>query len=79
MAKKLTTKQQIGTALNFLLGQKDLSVVIFVMAITVHVNWLLDTYILKDVALAWLGPEYAAYYLRFLSAIMFMTTIATRV
>lgn len=33
MAKKLTTRQQIGTALNFLLGQKDLSVVIFVMAI----------------------------------------------
>ncbi len=33
MAKKLTTRQQVGTALNFLLGQKDLSVVIFVMAI----------------------------------------------
>lgn len=33
MARKLTTKQQIGTTLNFLLGQKDLSVVLFVMAI----------------------------------------------
>lgn len=33
MARKLTLKQQIGTSLNFLLGQKDLSVVIFVMAI----------------------------------------------
>jgi len=33
LAKKLTTKQQIGTTLNFLLGQKDLSVVVFVMAI----------------------------------------------
>lgn len=33
MAKKLTNRQQIGTALNFLLGQKDLSVVVFVMAI----------------------------------------------
>lgn len=33
MAKKLTTRQQIGTTLNFLLGQKDLSVVVFVMAI----------------------------------------------
>lgn len=33
MAKKLTTRQQIGTTLNFLLGKKDLSVVIFVMAI----------------------------------------------
>jgi flagellar biosynthesis protein FlhA len=33
LAKKLTTRQQVGTSLNFLLGQKDLSVVIFVMAI----------------------------------------------
>ncbi|MEA3371672.1 MAG: flagellar biosynthesis protein FlhA [Campylobacterota bacterium] len=33
MAKKLTFKQQVGTSLNFLLGQKDLSVVLFVMAI----------------------------------------------
>ena len=33
MAKKLTLKQQVGTGLNFLLGQKDLSVVLFVMAI----------------------------------------------
>jgi flagellar biosynthesis protein FlhA len=33
LAKKLSTRQQIGTTLNFLLGQKDLSVVIFVMAI----------------------------------------------
>ncbi len=33
MARKLTTRQQIGTTLNFLLGQKDLSVVVFVMAI----------------------------------------------
>ncbi|MFT7005056.1 MAG: flagellar biosynthesis protein FlhA [Sulfurimonas sp.] len=33
MARKLTTREQIGTTLNFLLGQKDLSVVVFVMAI----------------------------------------------
>jgi len=33
LARKLTFKQQVGTALNFLLGQRDLSVVIFVMAI----------------------------------------------
>ncbi|QFR49698.1 flagellar biosynthesis protein FlhA [Sulfurimonas lithotrophica] len=33
MAKKLTTRQQVGTTLNFLLGQKDLSVVVFVIAI----------------------------------------------
>ena len=33
MAKKFTLKQQVGIALNFLIGQRDLSVVIFVMAI----------------------------------------------
>jgi len=33
MAKKLSAKQKVGTSLNFLLGNRDLSVVIFVMAI----------------------------------------------
>jgi len=33
LAKKLTLRQQIGTTLNFLIGQRDLSVVLFVMAI----------------------------------------------
>jgi flagellar biosynthesis protein FlhA len=33
LAKKHTIKQQIGTSLNFLLGQKDISVVLFVLAI----------------------------------------------
>ncbi len=33
MARKLTTKQKIGTSLNFLLGKRDLGVVVFVMAI----------------------------------------------
>jgi flagellar biosynthesis protein FlhA len=33
LARKLTTRQQIGTTLNFLIGQRDLSVVLFVMAI----------------------------------------------
>ncbi|MDX9814554.1 MAG: flagellar biosynthesis protein FlhA [Sulfurimonadaceae bacterium] len=33
MARKLNTKEQVGTALNFLLGNKDISVVVFIMAI----------------------------------------------
>lgn len=33
MARKPTLKQQVGMTLNFLLGQRDLSVVVFVMAI----------------------------------------------
>ncbi len=33
MAKKLTAKQKVGTSLNFMLGNRDLGVVVFVMAI----------------------------------------------
>ncbi|MDD3060879.1 MAG: flagellar biosynthesis protein FlhA [Sulfurimonas sp.] len=57
MAKKLTLKQQIGTSLNFLLGQRDLSVVIFVMAILAIIivplpSGLLDVLLTVSIALA---------------------------
>ncbi len=57
MAKKLTTRQQIGTTLNFLLGQKDLSVVVFVMAILAIIivplpSGLLDVLLTISMALA---------------------------
>ena len=53
--------------------------VIFVLAITVPVNYLLDTYILKEGALTWLGAEYANIDLSFLSFIMFIAVIASMV
>lgn len=53
--------------------------VIFVLIITVPANYLLDTYILKEGALVWLGPEYAAIDLSFLSFIMFIAVIASMV
>ena len=53
--------------------------VIFVLAITVPVNYLLDTYILREGALVWLGPEYASIDLSFLSFIMFIAVIASMV
>ena len=53
--------------------------VIFVMTITVPVNYLLDTYILKEGALVWLGAEYADIDLSFLSFIMFIAVIASMV
>ncbi len=53
--------------------------VIFVMIITVPVNYLLDTYILKEGALTWLGAEYADIDLSFLSFIMFIAVIASMV
>ncbi|UMB52740.1 NADH:ubiquinone reductase (Na(+)-transporting) subunit E [Lutibacter sp. A64] len=67
VSKKVSTAVGLGAA------------VIFVMAITVPLNWLLDKYILQDGALAWLGPEYASYDLSFLSFILFIATIATMV
>lgn len=67
VSKKVTTAVGLGAA------------VIFVLGITVPMNWLLDQYILRDGALEWLGPEYASYDLSFLSFIMFIATIATMV
>lgn len=53
--------------------------VIFVLAITVPINYLLDTYLLKPGALEWLGPQYADIDLSFLSFIMFIAVIASMV
>ena len=53
--------------------------VIFVLAITVPVNYLLDTYILKEGALVWLGPEYASIDLSCMSFIKFIAVIASMV
>ena len=53
--------------------------VIFVLTITVPVNYLLDTYILRDGALAWMGPGYENIDLSFLSFIMFIAVIASMV
>lgn len=67
VSKKVSTAVGLGAA------------VIFVMAITVPVNWLLDTYVLREGALVWLGEEYANFDLSFLSFILFIATIATMV
>ncbi|MEG1498298.1 MAG: NADH:ubiquinone reductase (Na(+)-transporting) subunit E [Bacteroidales bacterium] len=51
--------------------------VIFVMLITVPLNYLLDNYLLKEGALSWISPSLAAVDLSFLSLIMFIATIAS--
>ena len=51
--------------------------VTFMLAITLPVNYLLETYVLKAGALAWLGEEYADVDLSFLSLIMFIAVIAS--
>ena len=73
MCSYLAVSKKVATAVG--LG----AAVIFVLAVTVPLNWLLDTYILQEGALAWLGPEYADYDLGFLSYILFIATIATMV
>ena len=53
--------------------------VIFVLTITVPLNYLIFEYLLSDCALAWIGPEYAELDLSFLSLIMFIAVIASMV
>ena len=67
VSKKVSTAVGLGAA------------VIFVLTVTVPLNWLLDQYVLQEGALTWLGPEFADYDLSFLSFILFIATIATMV
>lgn len=51
--------------------------VTFMLVITLPINYLLDTYVLKAGALSWLGADYAEVDLSFLSLIMFIAVIAS--
>lgn len=53
--------------------------VIFVLGITVPINYLLENYVLKEGALAWADPSLASVDLSFLSFIMFIAVIASMV
>ncbi len=53
--------------------------VIFVLAVTVPVNYLINNYLLQQGALTWLGPEFAEVDLSFLTFIMFIAVIASMV
>jgi Na+-transporting NADH:ubiquinone oxidoreductase subunit E len=53
--------------------------VIFVLGITVPINYLLENYVLKAGALAWLSDDLANVDLSFLSFIMFIAVIASMV
>ncbi|MDG1803430.1 NADH:ubiquinone reductase (Na(+)-transporting) subunit E [Flavicella sp.] len=73
MCSYLAVSKTVNTAVG--LG----AAVIFVLVVTVPVNFLLDTYLLKPGALVWLGEEYASIDLSFLSFIMFIAVIASMV
>jgi Na+-transporting NADH:ubiquinone oxidoreductase subunit E len=51
--------------------------VTFMLCVTLPINYLLETYVLRQGALTWLGPEYADVDLSFLSLIMFIAVIAS--
>jgi Na+-transporting NADH:ubiquinone oxidoreductase subunit E len=51
--------------------------VVFVMVITVPINYLLDNYVLKEGALKWLSPEFASVDLSFLTFILFIAVVAS--
>ncbi len=53
--------------------------VVFVMGITVPVNYLINEYILKPGALSWLGAQFKDVDLSFLSFIIFIAVIASMV
>tara|TARA_B100000965_G_scaffold379404_1_gene375077 strand:+ start:141 stop:758 length:618 start_codon:yes stop_codon:yes gene_type:complete len=53
--------------------------VIFVLGITVPINYLLENYLLREGALSWLGERFATMDLSFLSLIMFIAVVASMV
>ncbi|MGY5355599.1 NADH:ubiquinone reductase (Na(+)-transporting) subunit E [Wenyingzhuangia sp. IMCC45467] len=73
MCSYLAVSKTVNTAVG--LG----AAVVFVLSITVPVNFLIDSYLLKPGALSWLGAEYADIDLSFLSFIMFIAVIASMV
>lgn len=73
MCSYLAVSKNVKTAVG--LG----AAVIFVLGITVPINYLLDNYLLQPGALAWLGEEYASIDLSFLSLIIFIAVIAAMV
>ncbi len=73
MCSFLAVSKKVNTALGLGLA------VIFVLTITVPVNWLLLEFVLKEGALAGLHPSLATVDLTFLSFIMYIAVIAAMV
>lgn len=67
VSKKVSTATGLGIA------------VIFVLGITVPVNYLLEKFVLNEGALVWLGEGFAEVDLSFLRFIMFIAIIASMV
>jgi len=73
MCSFLAVSKKVSTAIG--LG----AAVVFVLGITVPVDWLVQEYILREGALSWIGPQFADMNLEFLQFIMFIAIIAAMV
>lgn len=73
MCSFLAVSKKVSTAIG--LG----AAVIFVLSVTVPVNWLLNEFVLKEGALSWVNGELATIDLSFLRFIMFIAIIAAMV
>ena len=71
MCSYIAVSKSVKTALGLGLA------VTFVMTMTVPLNYLLNEYVLKDGALAWLSPSLSEVNLSFLSFIVFIAVIAS--
>ena len=73
MCSFLAVSKRVNTA--FGLGMA----VIFVLGVTVPINWIIQNKVLNEGALAWIGPEFANMDLTFLQFIVFICVIAAMV
>ncbi len=73
MCSYLAVSKKVSTALG--LG----AAVVFVLTITVPIDWFLNEFVLKEGALAWVGADLATLDLSFLRFIMFIAVIAAMV
>lgn len=73
MCSFLAVSKKVKTA--FGLGMA----VIFVLTITVPINWLIQEKVLKEGALSWIGADFASIDLTFLQFIIFIAVIAAMV
>ena len=53
--------------------------VVFVLTVTVPLNWIIENYLLKEGALTWISPALADVDLSFLSFLLFIAVIAAMV
>lgn len=71
MCSYLAVSKNVKTAMGLGLA------VMFVLVCTVPINYLLENYVLKQGALAWLGNDFDSVNLSFLSLILFIAVIAS--